>query len=251
MPEPVTTTTTAAGLAKVFGPALLAGGASLVGGLINSASNVRQARMQMRFQERMRDTSHQAEVKDLIKAGLNPMLSVNKGAATPPGAAANIDIGADRAVHSAMAAMQIKGQMALQAAQANQMNSAAELNRAQAKTVTDTLPYSIDKIKTEIGGILASTGVSTAQQNEIAQRIAQSIEQVKLIQQQTKTEEARALKEKALKTLWQGLEDLLEGADKKVRKNIIPRLIEFWKRGVETQNRINIDPHSAGSMGGG
>lgn len=33
------------------------------------------------WQEHMRSTAHQTEVKDLIQAGLNPMLSVNKGAA--------------------------------------------------------------------------------------------------------------------------------------------------------------------------
>lgn len=54
-------------------------------------ANRQSAREQMAFQERMSNTAHQREVQDLIKAGINPLLSANNGASTPVGAYANVD----------------------------------------------------------------------------------------------------------------------------------------------------------------
>lgn len=72
-------------------------GAKVFGGLLGSSSakdqnesQIALAREQMAFQERMSNTAHQREVKDLRSAGLNPILSANKGASSPGGAQAQL-----------------------------------------------------------------------------------------------------------------------------------------------------------------
>ena len=80
----------------------------------NNAFNASQAQAQMDFQERMSNTSHQREVKDLIAAGLNPVLSANNGASTPSGASADADTSTSTLrAQMAMQQMQVGAQMAI------------------------------------------------------------------------------------------------------------------------------------------
>lgn len=70
-------------------PAAIGAVGSLIGGESANERSERSIKAQMDFQERMSNTAHQREVKDLIAAGLNPALSLNSGASTPSGASMN------------------------------------------------------------------------------------------------------------------------------------------------------------------
>jgi len=79
-----------------------------VGGVMANDASAKQAENQMNFQERMSNTSHQREMKDLQAAGLNPILAARYGgSSTPAGAMApqyNVFQGAGRHVSTALEA---------------------------------------------------------------------------------------------------------------------------------------------------
>lgn len=70
-------------------PALIAGGASLLGGIMANRASAKQAENQMAFQAQQSATAHQREVADLRAAGLNPILSGTGGMGASSGAGAS------------------------------------------------------------------------------------------------------------------------------------------------------------------
>jgi len=67
---------------------LIQGGATLLGGMMQNTSSAQQAQKQMDFQSNQTGTAHQREVKDLIAAGLNPILSGTGGGGASSGSGA-------------------------------------------------------------------------------------------------------------------------------------------------------------------
>lgn len=97
------------------------------------AFNSEQAQISRDWQEKMSNTAHQREVKDLLAAGLNPILSANSGASSPSGATAS---GASGKVDESLSS-------ALSSYLSSLISSATQINTANISAAASK--YSSDK----------------------------------------------------------------------------------------------------------
>lgn len=144
---------------------VLGGIASAKGAKSANEAQMGMSREQMQWQERMSNTAHQREVKDLRAAGLNPLLSATggMGASTPSGSTTSVrnEIGAG--VASAIEALTKITQAFLTREQTKQTEAQADLTKAQTtNTMSDTILKSEQHLNVRADAKLKGEQANTA-----------------------------------------------------------------------------------------
>lgn len=181
-----------------------------IGGERRNSAQEAMADKQMDFQERMSNTAFQRSTKDLINAGLNPMLAVPNGASTPPGAMANIENSTRAAMENVSARAAVKNVEAdtdNKEAQADQIEAQTALIRAQTGETTantgkigadtDSIRTGINKMENEIENLKAQRGETnqrtlTEQERTITQKLENELKAVQIGFEQGKWDNTEA-----------------------------------------------------------
>lgn len=220
------------------GPLLAAGGAVLQG-IASSAFNAWQAEKNRDFQERMSSTAHQREVKDLERAGLNPILSARLGgSSSPSGAQAQASV-PEGAVSSAIQAATMRNNLELQKAQIMDIHSAASLKKAQEQDIQMTQAQRVGLMIAQAYQALTSGNLSAEGRIKTIQEIRNLESQKKQIDMQTAHSAETLHREKVMSKPYEYGGKVIEWSEKNApkawqkTKEGVNKTLDATKKGID------------------
>ncbi len=140
--------------AKAIAPALISGFSSYAGQSGANQKNLKIAREQMAFQERMSNTAVQRRMEDMRLSGINPLLAGKWEASSPAGAQATMQNAIGQGVTSAMQAMQLRATMRKTQAEIQNIKAGTEFTRNKAAIIGpgSSIMRSLDDIVKQLLG---------------------------------------------------------------------------------------------------
>lgn len=148
MLDPVTIAAAAPSFFSGINPTgLISAGASLLGGLFGNEASRKSANAAQDFSADQFATRYQTTVKDMMAAGLSPMLAYSQGGGSPPtgvsyqaqNPAANVGSAYQSGAYASQAQQKLGYEQDLMTAQGNSAQSVADLNSKQMRQVEATI----------------------------------------------------------------------------------------------------------------
>lgn len=219
---------------------ILAAGAGLIGTAMTNRARADQAaeanrfsaeqtKNQMDFQERMRETQYQTSVKDLMAAGLNPMLAYTQGGAgTPSGASA---VGQQAQIQDYGSGISSAFQMGA--------NVRADLDKKEAETVESISRTGVNDEQRKL--INAQTILAILEAPNVSQKLKNMAQEELLARARTTATNAEEMS-KRLDIMIRTLGDVPEAKSK-------GKYFTEWPNAVQAKEQSSIASSAAGAFG--